>query len=136
MNARISFLYFLTLLFLSSSPIHTIQAAVVPVITNTNHSNQNYQKIKNKKSRIKKQRKKKFKNTKISQKGTLGSTLLIILVAGWYPIAIGLLITAIVLGITPLLIAAIVLLALPIAIALIFAIIFIILLFTSTGDWC
>ncbi|MBL4650170.1 MAG: hypothetical protein JKY03_10595 [Aureispira sp.] len=133
MNARISFLYFLVLLFLSSSPINTIQASAVPIITNANNLNQ---KVKNKKNRIKKHRKKRFKNTKISQKYTSGSTLLIILVAVWYPISIGLLITAIILGISQLLIIAIVLLALPIAIALILITIFIILLFTSTGDWC
>lgn len=133
MNVRISFLSFLILLFLSSSPINTIQASAVPASTNANRSNQ---KIKNKKNRIKKHRKKQFKNTKIKEKGSFVSTLLIVLAAAWYPIAIGLLITAIVLGITPLLIVMIVLLALPIAIALILGIIFLILLFTSTGDWC
>lgn len=133
MNVRISFLSFLILLFLSSSPINTIQASAVPASTNANRSNQ---KNKNKKNRIKKHRKKQFKNTKIKEKGTFLSTLSIILTAAWYPISIGLLITALVLGITPLLIVSIILLALPVAIALILGIIFLILLFTSTGDWC
>ena len=94
------------------------------------------QKIKNKKNWIKKHRKKRFKIAKINERGTLEATLLTILAIAWYPIAIGLLITALVLGITPLLIVAIVLLALPIAVGLILGIIFLILLFTSTGDWC
>jgi hypothetical protein len=133
MNIRISFLSFLSLLFLSSSPINTIQASAVPAGTNVNHSNQ---KIKNKKNRLKKHCKKQFKNTKIKKKGTFASTLSIILTVSWYPISIGLLIIALVLGITPLLIVSIVLLALPIAVVLILGIIFLILLFTSTGDWC
>jgi Flp pilus assembly protein TadB len=136
MNLQISFLWFLILLFLSSSPINTIQAAAVPVVTKVNSSNK---KIKNKKRHHKKQFKKhlkKLKDTRTYQKGNPVTTFLLAFAISWYLIAIALLITALVLGITPMLIAAIILLALPIVLAIIFGIVFLILLLTSTGDWC
>lgn len=136
MNLRISFLWFLILLFLSSSPINSIHAAAVPVITKTNSPNK---KIKNKKRQHKKQFKKhlkKLKKTSTHQKGNPVTTFLLVFIISWYLIAIALLITALVLGITPMLIVSIILLVLPIAIVIIFGIILLILLLTSTGDWC
>lgn len=136
MNLRISFLWFLILLFLSNSPINSIQAAAVPIVTQINSANK---KIKNKKRQRKKQFKKhlkQFKGTTTHQKGNPVTTFLAVFAISWYLIAIVLLITALVLGITPMLIASITLLLLPIVIAIIFGIFFLILLLTSTGDWC
>ena len=122
------------------SPINTIQASAVPVLKNTNNIIHKHQ---NKKNSFKKNHKKKFKkkfkqlkNTQTHHKGNSFMTLLITIVVAWYLIALVLLTIALVFGITPLLIAAIILLALPIALVLIFGIIFLILLLTSTGDWC
>jgi len=128
------------LLLLSSTPINTIKASAVPAITGNSTENQTF---KNSKKRFKKRSKKRskkrlrhLKNTTTKQQADFGTTFLIVLVIAWYPISIGLLITALILGITPLLIVSIVLLALPIAAALIFGLIFLIMLLTSTGDWC
>mgnify|MGYP000601478371 CR=1 FL=1 len=143
MNTQTSILYFLILLFLSGSPIKSLQAAAVPVITSSNKTTLGSQKIKNKKHRIKKQHKKRFKNrlkqlkkTQTNKKGDFGSTFIKVLAIAWYPISIGLLITALVLGLTPLLVVAIVLLALPVFCLIVFGLILLISLMTFSGSLC
>lgn len=142
MSTKIPFLWFLILLILANTPINTIQASAVPIITNHTKSTA-HQKVRNKKNRIKKQHKKQFKkrfkilqNTQTEPKGNFGNTLKIILGISWYPIAIGLLITALVLGITPLLVIAIILLVLPVLTLLILGLILIIGLMTFEGSLC
>ena len=138
MNAQISLLSLLLLLFLSSSPIQTLQASAVSVITNSN-TRLNKQKVKSKRNRLKKQRKsrlKYFKNTQTDQESDFGATFIKVFAIAWYPISIGLLITALVLGITPLLIVSIVLLALPIFCAIVIGLIFLIGLMTFKGSLC
>lgn len=143
MNTQTSILCFLILLFLSGSPIKSLQAAAVPVITSSNKTTLGSQKIKNKKHRIKKQHKKRFKNrlkhfknTQTNKKGDFGSTFIKVLAIAWYPISIGLLITALVLGLTPLLVVAIVLLALPVFCLIVFGLILLISLMTFSGSLC
>jgi len=143
MNTQISILSLLILLLLSGSPLQSLQAAAVPVITSSNKTTANSQKVKNKKNRIKKQHKKRFKNrlkqfkkTQATPKDDFGTTLIKVLAIAWYPISIGLLITAIVLGLTPLLVVAIVLLALPVFCLIVFGLILLISLMTFSGSLC
>lgn len=143
MNIQISLLVFLTTLFLTSSPINTIQASAVPSMTNSSSIKQQNKRLKHKKSNLKKQQRKQFKSSlkqfkknQTDKKRDFESTFITILAIAWYPISIALLIIALVLGLTHLLIASIILLSIPILAVLIFGLIFFITLLTSTGDWC
>lgn len=139
MSRLISIFWSILFLILISSPSNELQAEAVSIVKKTTQ----HQKVNVKKRRLNRasyqKLKKRFKHRKGTQKkqqtDDFVDTMLIILLAAWYPISIALLIVALVFGITPLLITAIVLLALPVLIFLILGLILIIGLATA-GDWC
>lgn len=140
MSIKLSFLFCLIFFLLGNSFTNTIQASAVPVIkSNTSTSKQfNHKKkqLKRKRRKAIKKRIQYFKEKQLTRPNSdVTHTLLVIVGIAWYPIAIALLVTALVLGITPLLVAAIIMLSLPLLLFLILGLILIIGLATS-GDWC